>query len=335
MNMEGVDLNTYVFDYDLTFSILFMAPDGRILHHYGNRDPSGAQSHLSMDSLAAVMRTTLTEFPALTPVKLKKRRPSTVEELPTMARRVKAGKGPECFHCHMVFQARDEGAREDGKWDERDAWRWPDGGRVGLHTDRDDQSLVTSVDEGSAAAKAGFLAGDRLLRGADRPIATEGDLQAVLEGVPSKGGKPSFVVRRGEEERTLRRGLAKGWREGGPLDMAWRGTMWRLDPKPGFGGRAIDAAAKGDLGIPVEQFAFRVGYLVTWGPNAHTGRNAHKAGIRKDDVVVSVGGKTDFRSELHFQSWFRLEHAAGESVEIVVIRGGERKTIALPTVSGE
>ena len=108
--------------------------------------------------------------------------------------------------------------------------------------------------------------------------------------------------------------------------------MWRLDPRPGFGGKMLTPGEKKELGIAADVSAFRIGYVVTWGTHAHTGRNARKAGLRKGDIVLSVGGKDDFRDALHFHSWFRLTRKVGETVRVVTLREGERREIALPVI---
>ncbi len=330
--MVGVDLSTYVFDYDLTMAILLMNADGRIYHQYGNRDASGPESHLSMESLTRVMRGGLEDHAAYSPGKIgKAMKEHSVEELPTMAERVKSGKAPKCFHCHMVNQAHDELALRKKRFDPSVAWRWPGAKQVGIVVDRDDQSLVAEVFDGSTAAKAGLRAGDRLVTMGARRVRSEGDLQWVLENTSDRGASvPVTYDRGGETDRAVLK-LAKGWREGDAKDL-WRSSMWRLSPKPGFGGPPLKPAEKEKLGIDVESFAFRVNYIVTWGANSYTGRNAEKAGIRKNDIIVSVAGKSDFESMHHFHAWFRLTRKIGEKVPIEILRNGKAKTLTLKTV---
>lgn len=331
-NMAGIDLSRYRFDYDLTFAILLLDSKGGLLHHYGNRTGKGPDSHLSMASLAALLRTakaaladgTAEPRPALAEAE-------TIEQLPTMARRIRQGKAPDCFHCHMVHQAHREAADEAGGWDAREIWEWSPSTRIGLVTDRDAQTRVVEVSADSPAAAAGIEAGDELRRLAGRRIASEGDVQAALQTVAWNGGPVPFeVVRAGESVRGELE-LSEGWRRSTPRDVSWRPTMWHLSPKPGFGGPQLGANALAKHDLPADSFAFRVQYLVTWGPNAHTGRAAAKAGIRKGDVVVSVDGRNDFESVMHFHAWFRLTRNVGDTVEIELIRGGERRTISLQT----
>jgi len=85
-------------------------------------------------------------------------------------------------------------------------------------------------------------------------------------------------------------------------------------------------------GLPEDGFAFRIGYLVTWGDNARTGHNARSAGLRKGDIIVSVGGKDDFESVAHFHTWFRFTQEIGTKIPVVRIRKGKRTTITLPVI---
>ena len=126
--------------------------------------------------------------------------------------------------------------------------------------------------------------------------------------------------------------LAGGWKEATPLVFSWRPSKWPLSPKPGFGGAELSPRELKAAGLPEDAFAFRIGYVVTWGPNAHTGRNARKAGLRKGDIIVSVAGKDDFENHEHFHAWFRLTQKPGTEIPVVRLRAGKRETVLLPVV---
>jgi hypothetical protein len=332
--MAGVDLNVYRFDYDLTFAALLMNADGTIYHVYGGRDWRDAQSHLSMAAFVSVLRDTLPEHAAYQerPRPPRRRAARTIEEIPPMAERIRTGKAPDCFHCHMVHDSEREHAQDQRRWKRSDIWIWPDPAQAGLSLDRDDQAVITAVATESPAARAGLEVGDRLLTLDDMRILTFGDVQRVLDAL--RGGPTSVPVtwsRDGDEQRGSLR-LPARWKEATPLVFSWRPSKWGLSPRPGFGGRALTPEEREAAGVEGDGFAFRVQYLVTWGAKAHTGRNAQRAGIRKNDVVLSVAGKDDFRSVAHFHAWFRLTRKAGETVDVVLLRQGDRKTIRLPVV---
>ena len=334
VNMAGVDLETFRFDYDLTFAALLMNADGTIYHQYGARDERSADSHLSAESFARLLRESLAEHADYerAPRPPEPATPRTIEQMPTMARRIAQGKKPDCFHCHMVNGAMREQAQEERRWSRDDIWTWPGPERGGLRLARDDQALVESVEPKSPAAKAGLRAGDRIAIVSGRRVRSYGDMAWALDGASGDGATLALTYERdgGTAETKLR--LPKGWRAGGAVDLAWRSQMWSLSPKPGFGGKRLTRDELTKAGLPADAFAMRIGYIVDWGDESHTGRNAKQAGLRKGDVVLSIAGRSDFASEGELQAWFRLTQRAGTEVKVEILRDGKRVEIRLPVV---
>jgi hypothetical protein len=333
--MAGIDLDTYSFDYDLTFAALLMNADGTIYHTYAGRDWRDAGSHLSVASFEAALQAGREAHAAYTPGSRPPAptKPRTVEQMPPMVERIRAGKAPTCYHCHTVNDMRYEDLRAQGSWSLDKLWQWPDPIQLGLTLEKDAPTVIASVEPRSAAERAGLRTGDRLLQVGRTPVATFGDVQRVLH---EQGQGPLRLrlvyVRRDAAEKTVALSLRRDWKEATPSVFAWRPSKWPLSPKPGFGGKQLTAAELGAAGLPADSFAFRVGYVVTWGPNAHTGRSAAKAGIRKGDIVFSVAGKSDFESVGHFHAWFRLTQKVGAKVEVGRLRGGTRTMLALPVI---
>lgn len=330
--MAGVDLSVYDFDYDLTFAALLMNADGTIYHTYGGRTWEDPESHLSVDAFVDALEAGLETHAAHQIDAPRRRRTETIEEIPWMAKRIEQGRAPECFHCHMVNDARTHTARDANRWTMDQLWRWPDPIEVGLTLERDRPTTVAAVEDGSPAAAAGIGPGARLLSIADQPVRTFGDVQRMLERAPRGTTTLPVVWTHDGEPQTARLRLRRGWKEADPLTFSWRPSKWTLDPRPGFGGPRLGAEALAARGLPADAFAFRIRYIVDWGDHAHTGRNARAAGLRKGDVVLSVGGKDDFESVAHFHAWFRLTQTPGTTVDVVVLRGDERRTVRLPVV---
>jgi hypothetical protein len=180
---------------------------------------------------------------------------------------------------------------------------------------------------------AGLRAGDELLElGAQRRVRTFSDVQWALHQAPATATKLPLRHRRGDSEHTAELALPAGWKRCLPEHYAWRPYKWNLSPSSGFGGPALDDAARRALGIEPGTFAFRVQYIVDWGENAHRGRAAKAAGLQQGDVVVAFAGKRDFVSVDHFHAWIALTRTAGEDVDIVVLRAGAQVVLryALP-----
>jgi len=334
--MAGVNLSLYRFDYDLTFAALLMNADGTIYHTYGGRDWTDPLSHLAVPVFARLLVDTLADHAAYEraprPPKLARKR--TVEQIPKWAQTIKRGKRPDCFHCHMIHEGEIEHLKKSRKWTRDRAWLWPDPIQVGLRLEQTDQTRVKTVEPGSAAEKTGLKAGDRLVGLAGTRPATFGDVQRVLHETPNRTAtiRIGWVREGGDRPTSGVLKLAQGWKEATPLVYSWRASKWPLSPKPGFGGRMLTPEQRTSHGLPEAASAFRVGYIVNWGPNAHTGRNAARAGIRKGDIVVSVGGKRDFANMGHFHAWFRLTQKPGATIPVELIRGDQRLTIKLKVI---
>ena len=331
--MRSVDIANLRFDFDLTFAALLMNADGTIYHRFGGRNSKNALVWTSMPTLVQLMTDTLVEHAAYQknprPPKLRPKR--TIADIPLFAKR-DAKKRVDCVHCHNVHDFEREQARQDGTWKRSDLWVWPSPERVGLELDTRDQALVRSVAEASPAAKSGIAAGDRLVSIGTQRVRTVHDVQSVLERIPFRGGRVQVTARRGGEARKHVLELGSGWRRGTPKTYAWRPYKWGLQPAHGFGGPALSERDKKKLGISPQTFAFRVQYLVTWGPRAKRGRNAARAGIRPKDVIVSFGGRSDFVSMDHLHAWVRLEKKVGDVLEVELLRAGERRTVKLRLV---
>jgi hypothetical protein len=331
VDMTGVDLSKFSFDFDLTFAVLLMNGDGTIYHRYGTREAVDPEARLSMVSLVRAMKETLEDHRAYVarPSPPAARPKETIERLWKESGRAEA---PECFHCHMVGEARRTIAKSKNAWDRGEIYKYPEPERVGLSLDRDDQTRVTAAAAGSAAARAGLRKGDRLVRVAGARVRTIADVQWQLETVPAAGGKFAVEFERDGKTQTAQVTVARDWRVADPLVVSWRSTMWSYRPEPGFWGRTLGAAQLAEAGLPAGAWALKVEGLVDWGDAAKAGANAAAAGIRKGDLILSVGGKRDFKTEQHFPAWFRFTQKPGAKVPVGLMRDGQRKTVTLAVV---
>ena len=334
--MLGVDLTRFRFDYDLTFCALLMRADGTIYHTYGGRSKHDASDYLALDDLIDVLGRTLLEHRASdrTPPKAQ---PSpigvrVVEDLPILKRRIDSGKHNGCVHCHSVHNLWVEQLQSTDDWKPELQWVYPDPIQIGLMLDPEEPTRVEEVLPRSSAHQARVQEDDRILKMQGQRILTFGDVQRVLHEADDGRETIEIVVQRGEEERTLRLTTKRGWKEATPEVYAWRPFKWPLSPKPGFGGPQLDRQQMEARGLDPDTFAFRVNYIVTWGPNSYTGRNAAQAGIRKNDIVVSVDGKNDFESIQHFHAWFRLTRQVGKKAELRILRGDKELRVDLPVI---
>ena len=328
--MARVDLNRYRFDFDLTLAVLLMHPDGTVYHRLGSRPNRDPGAWISTDILTDILLKTLTEHASHQPVaKGVGKRPRRIHEIPAWKIRT-ARKRPDCVHCHMVHKAEKLEAQRLGRWKRDDMWLFPEPKQVGLELDERDQTLIREVASASMASRAGLKVGDRLVEASGASLLTINDLQWQLHSLPADGAKLLLTIQRDGGLKKLKLPTQRGWRVTAPEDYAWRAFKWELKPQPGFGGPVLMESEKKRLSIDPKKFAFRIGYLVTWGHNAASGRNAVKAGLRKGDIILSIDGKDDFESINHFHAWFRLTRKIGQKAVIQIIRAGSRQRISLP-----
>lgn len=331
--MRKVDLARWRFDFDLTVAAILAEADGFVWHRYGGRSTGDPQSALSLQSLAMAMRGTLAERAErkALPRPMEDLRPRTIEDLPLFQRR-DAEERADCVHCHMIHDFEYHEALAAGSFRREQIFIYPDPLRVGLEIDRDDQQKIESVTPDSPSARAGLEPDDRLVGANGQAVLTRADLQWVLHHLPFTECKLSVEIERDGAKLTKVLALAEGWRVASALEYAWRPYKWNLPPQPGFGGGTLKEDRKKALGLQRGDFAVEIGYIVNWGDHSRFGRNAEKAGLRKGDVLLSAGGRSDFASEEHFQAWFRLEQTIGKSCELIVLRDGKRQTLQLPVI---
>ena len=329
--MLDIDLAPYRFDFDLTFAVLFMHPDGSILGRYGGRTAENAESHLSLASLRTAMDAAREAFAKHVPQKRPPVAPRTIRDSASFQKRLAGGK-VDCVHCHNINTAETLDRQALGLWPEDGLWVFPDPIQLGLTLDRDQQDLITEVVAGSIADAAGIRKSDRLQSVNGERVVTLGDFQWQLNQLPNQQGPVPLELLRDGQPLSASLQLTDQWKKADPWTYSWRAFKWDLMPAPGFGGPMLSDSQKQELGLEAGQSAFRVQYMVTWGERSRTGRNAAQAGLRQGDIVCSVGGKSDFRNIEHFHSWFRLTQTPGETVRMEVLREGRPKTLTLPVI---
>src|SRR5262249_21353341 len=93
-------------------------------------------------------------------------------------------------------------------------WPYPMPDALGLGLAPEERSSVRRVAPGSAAEKAGFKAGDEILRLEGQPLVSIADVQWILHAAKDGTGLSALVKRNGREE-TLSLALPEGWRRSG------------------------------------------------------------------------------------------------------------------------
>ena len=328
-SMNGVELNLFRFEYDLTWMAFFMDANDRFYTRYGGREDSDAESHLSQESLVRVMRQTLKlhQTGAVQTSRYESRAGAvrTPEDIPTM-KAMLAKREMKCIHCHDVKVAQLRHRQQLDRFRRDMVFTYPAPSALGIDIDRHKQNLVSGVRSGSPADLAGIRAGDALLSAEGQRILTLGDLSRVLELTPAKSTL-AVNIRRGESERNTSLALSGNWRRS--EDPSWRESLHVAGPNAGLWGRNLTADQKQAEGIPADSLALEVTFI--WG--THT----RKAGVKTKDIVVALDGIRRDMDIRQLHTYSMLSKSFGDTMPIVVRRDGKEIefTIRFPASAPE
>ncbi|MEM7232359.1 MAG: Trx7/PDZ domain-containing (seleno)protein [Planctomycetota bacterium] len=334
---NGLDLNTFQFDTDQSFSMFMLNADKTIYGRYGTRsDRTEWKDDVSVDGLVEALEGALElhkNYPANRELFAGKTRDPwefrTPERYPYIKKPNRldyAGKvSKSCIHCHEVGEARRDFYREKSKpVPARLMYPYPHPKSIGLILDPKTRATVKRVISTSPAARAGLKKGDRIEFLGGQPLLSMADVQWVLHYVPFEGAELPMKVRRGTAEKSLSLKLSKGWRERG--DTSWRVSTWIF--RRALGGMKLDAlsaSARKKLGIRGEM-ALQVVYLGDW----QSFGIARKQGLKKGDVIVEFDGRSDFPRESDVIDHVNIRRKAGDVVGVVLLRNGKTLRKKLP-----
>ena len=330
VEMGGVDLGQFRFDFDLNWAAVFIHPDGAVYARYGTQSAAGADAYNSTEGLLATMRRVL-ELHAAYPANRaeligKKPAPPThrfAMQLPGLTQKQRRQASPtsrrNCIHCHNIHDAEHKAAWEDGTFTWDMLYRYPLPENVGLMLDPADGRRIATVLADSPAAAAGLEVGEELTHVDGQAIASVADVQWALHQRP--GGATTVTVRGSRSgDHTL--SLPEGWRK---TDISWRGSLYSVPPRLGMWLVAVDPARQSAMDMPDGHYAYLLRYL---GRDQPTGRNAFDAGLREGDEVIAIDGQPlTTRETPRLLVGIKERHRPGDVIDFAVLRDGERLTI--------
>ncbi len=321
-DIRGVDLSRFQFDYDLDFAVLLMNAEGYTYSRFGTRDAEHPRERMSVPGLKRALREVLAEFARGPHHPSKTRAPVYLTDFrsytgTSLARQT-------CAHCHYATNYGYFEALARGTFNRRMLYRYPLPENVGLTLEVDRNNVVQAVRGDSPAGRAGVRAGD-VLQSAERvPVHTAADLQFALQELPEPAVLRLALIR-GQRRRALLLKLPAGWRE---TDISWRAGQASVPPVFGFWEEPLPAEDRRALGLSPGRLALRVVVLFQGEKWARA-----RGDVRPGDVLLGMDGRDlPNLSPRQFHTYYRLHHRPGETVELTVLRGGERRTLTLECV---
>ena len=139
---------------------------------------------------------------------------------------------------------------------------------------------------------------------------------------------PATVNRHGEEiDLTLT--LKPGWRKGS--DISWRTTTGELR-LVALGGMVLEDLSDAERqrnGIGETEMALRVKNIRRGDRRSGGQVNAQKAGIRRGDIVIAYGDRTDRLTESGIIGYVLQEQPQAKTLPIKLLRNGEQIEVEL------
>lgn len=337
---NGLDLSRFQFDYDLTFSVFLMNADMTLYGRYGSRsERHDAVKDMSIEGFGKTLTAALElhkNYPsnkkALAGKQGRSPRFSVPEDYPSLKGKYSAkldyeGKVVQsCIHCHQVRDAERKVFRDALTPLPDDVlYPWPMPEILGLQLDPKEIATVSHVASGTPAESGGFRAGDKIATVEGQTIISTADIQWVLENAPQRGVLNVEVLRE-NAKLDLPLTLSENWRR--KTDISWRVTSWDLR-RMTTGGlvlrdsteqeRTAERVSSGTLSLFVE-------YVGQYGQHAA----AKKAGFQKNDIIVSVEGRTEPMTESQLFGYLLRNHKVPDKVSMAVMRDGKRINLSMP-----
>ncbi len=338
VSTNGLDLSLFQFDTDQSFAVFLLNADGTIYGRFGTRSSRTEWiGDVSVDGLAKALQGALAlhqGYPANKAELAGKRGPdpefARPELFPSLKDKYKKtldyeGKVVQsCIHCHQIGDAtRELILSRKEKLPETILFPYPHPKTLGLILDPKEMATVLSIEPGSVAEQVGFKPGDAIQKLAGQPLLSIADVQWVLQSISPDGGELQADVTRTGKPVSLTLKLAKGWRQ--QEDIAWRSSTWGLR-RVALGGIFLGELPDEDREkwkLKSESTSLVVKHVGQYAPHDL----AHRAGVRKGDILIGFNGRNDLLRETDLIAYSLQEKKSGEKLELTFLRDGKKVTI--------
>lgn len=337
VQMWGVDLNRFQFDFAMTWAAFFSNADGTIYGRYGTRTGGreGAMKQISLSGFkealvgALELHERYTEAPQNTAPELAGKQPQyrapwkRAQDIPMIKKRKlaipfqgKPNTHRSCIHCHHIPNHEMWSMYDSRKpIPDHKIWPFPMPNVIGMHMDARERATVMEVAKGTPAAEAGVQVGDEIMRFDGQAILSTADMQWVLHNAENPDQLSLHVQRDGQlEELSIE--LGEGWRD---QIVDWRFfNLQLMNWAVGFNGHSLTAEQAQHAGLRPDQLGFRV---------RRADKTKLKADLKQGDLIIEVDGKRDRMTLAMFTAYVTQEKKRGSSLQLVRRRKGKDRAI--------
>ena len=339
---NGMDLSLFQFDYDLTFAVFFMNADKTIYGRFGTRaEYENAAKDISIEGFKLALEGALAlheGYPENKAALAAKTGPEPVKKTPeafpallryTSTLNFNQSVDRQCIHCHQIGEAQREIHWYDRKpIPDEVLYPFPMPDVLGLHFSPKHRAKISKVVSGSSVEHDGFRRADEILTIDGQPIISVADVQWVLHRAPENTTLPVTVDRHGKEIN-LTLTLNPGWRQGS--NISWRTTTGELR-LVALGGMVLQDLTDTERqrnGIVETEMALNVETVSRRSRRSSSETNAQKAGIRRGDIVVGYGDRTDRLTESGIIAYVLQDKPQAKTLPVKLLRNGERFEVEL------
>ena len=312
-------------DLDLSWWGYLLSPEGKLYSVFGGKDHVSDTTRISTAAFANTMQRVLAHHydprrPAWGscegPVPDASKPKRTPRDIRTFGAFEKARPWMEkqtCVHCHQVGDILHFDSMQRGSFDlKKYTQAWPLPENVGIHLDRDDGLLVTKVEPGSPAAKAGLRAGDRLGMASGHKLYGQADFRGALHRSEYGATTIDIAYSRDGAVQLAELKTADDWRAG---ENAWRKSVYEGVYGPHLGFFPLHGPGRGKGSMSFRPFMGR--------GDKQKKNKWYPSGLRPNMVIVEVDGRRDDWDSRQFIAWFRLNHKSGDKVTLKTSDGRE------------
>ena len=325
VEMKGVDLSLFQFDYDLNWAGIFLNADGVVYARYGTQSSEGPDAYNSIDGLVNTMYRVL-EIHSHYPdnreeLKSKRGAAKAIKnalDLPGLRNRAKYGEETtrqNCIHCHNIHDAEHQYALDSGNYSSEMLWKYPLPENIGLKIDRTSGVRIVDIVADSAVATSKLQPGEDVVRMNGQRIASIADMQWVLHHLPNTDN-PLEIETSGSGTHTVM--LKDGWKR---IDFSWRASMWNAPPRFQAWAPLLPVEERTKLGVPETDTALEVRWINLQGIG---GQQCFEDGLREKDVIVAVAGQDLRFNTRQFNVHIKTHYKVGDVLPLTVLRDGQR-----------